>query len=133
MAFTNAGRDYMTAATIGDDTGTAAQALTTFNNANAALGVGNGTTVFAVAQTDLQGASKLRKAMLATYPSRAGNVLTFKSTFLTSEANYAWEEVGVFNSATLATGTMLSRNVATLLTKTSAVAVDLTHTVTFAV
>ena len=133
MAFVNVGRDYIAAAIIGDDTGTAGQALTTFNNANAALGVGNGTTAFNVSHTDLQGASKLRKAMLATFPSRAANVLTFKSNFATGEANFAWEEVGVHNSATAATGTMLSRNVATLLTKTSAVSVDLTHTLTLAV
>lgn len=133
MALVNSGRDYIAAAIIGNDTGTAGQALTTFNNANAALGVGNGTTAFAVGQTDLQGASKTRKAMLATFPSLAANVITFKSTFGTADANYAWEEVGVFNSATLATGSMLSRNVATLMTKTSAVSVDLTHTLTLAV
>jgi len=133
MALVNAGRDYIAAAIVGNDTGTAGQALTTFNNANAALGVGNGTTAFAVGQTDLQGASKTRKAMLATFPSVAANVITFKSTFGTADANYAWEEVGVFNSATLAIGSMLSRNVATLMTKTAAVSVDLTHTLTLAV
>lgn len=133
MALVNSGRDYIAAAIIGNDTGTAGQALTTFNNANAALGVGNGTTAFAVGQTDLQGASKTRKAMLATFPSLAANVITFKSTFGTADANYAWEEVGVFNSSSLATGSMLSRNVATLMTKTAAVSVDLTHTLTLAV
>ena len=134
MALTTTGRDFIAAAIIGDDTTTADQALTTFNNANAALGVGDSTTAFAVGQTDLQAATnKLRKAMLATFPSRAANVLTFKSTFTTAEANWVWNEVGVFNSATAATGTMLSRNVANLMTKTSAVSVDLTHTLTLAV
>jgi hypothetical protein len=111
MGIPTVGRDYLCAAAIGNDTGTAGQALTTFNNANAALGVGNGTTAFAVGQTDLQGASKLRKGMDATYPSVAGSVITFRSTFQTGEANFAWEEVGIFNSATAATGTMLSRSI----------------------
>src|SRR5690349_14239781 len=134
MALVNAGRDYIAAAIIGDDTGTAGQALTTFNNANAALGVGDSTTAFNVAQTDLQAASnKLRKGMQATYPSRAANVLTFKSEFTSAEANFAWQEVGVFNSASAGVGSMLSRNVASLGTKVAGSTWDLTHTITLAV
>lgn len=107
---------------------TGGASYTAFNNANAALGVGNGTTAFSSAHTDLQGASKFRKAMDATYPSRAANVITWRSTFATGEANFAWEERGVFNTATLGSGQMLSRKVATILTKTSAVSVQLTST-----
>lgn len=134
MALVNPGRDFIAAAIVKLGVDTADQVLTWFDNAHAALGVGDSAAAFSVAHTDLQAATnKLRKAMLATFPSRAANVLTFKSNFATGEANFAWEEVGVFNSATAATGTMLSRSVATLLTKTSAVAVDLTHTLTLAV
>jgi hypothetical protein len=64
-----------------------------YANANAHIGVGDSSTAFSAAHTDLQAASnKLRKAMDATYPQQATNVLTFRSTFGTSEANWAWAE-----------------------------------------
>ncbi len=99
-----------------------------FNNANAHLGVGNGITAFAVTQTDLVGASKTRKAMDATFPSVATNVITAQATFGTADANHAWDEVGFFNAATV--GTMASRVVAALGTKTSASTFVLTYTLT---
>ncbi|MNT62630.1 hypothetical protein D3C72_2003680 [compost metagenome] len=55
--------------------------------------------------------------MDATYPQRAGNVMTFRSTFTTAEANFAWNEVGIFNSA--AGATMLTRENVSLGTKPS--------------
>lgn len=121
MALTNAGRDLMAADVIGES-------VTEYNNANAHIGVGNGTTAFSAAHTDLQGASKTRKAMDATYPSRATNVLTFRSTFGTTDANHAWDEWGVFNAA--AAGTMLNRKVEALGTKTSAQSWQFTVTLT---
>ena len=76
IALTNAYRDYVAALTLA--TGTF------FNNANSLIGVGDSMTAFAASQTDLQAASnKLRKAMDATYPQVAANVLTFRSTFAT--------------------------------------------------
>jgi hypothetical protein len=66
-------------------------------------------------------------ALDATYPQRATNVLTFKSTFATGEANFAWQEIGVFNAA--AAGDMLCRVVQSLGTKSSG-SWALTHTVT---
>jgi len=122
MALLTVGRNHVVGLTIGE-------ALTPFNNANAHLAVGNGITAFAAADTDLTGATKTRKAMDATYPTRATNVLTFKSTFATTEANHAWDEVGVANAATA--GVMLSRVVTPLGTKTSASSWALTHVVTF--
>ena len=110
MALLNSGRDHIAQDLVGE-------AVTEFNNANSYLCVGNGTTAFNAAQTDLQGASKLRKAMDATYPQRTNNVLTFRSTFGTSEANFAWEEWGVANDPTA--GTLLNRKVETLGTKNS--------------
>jgi hypothetical protein len=102
---------------------------TVFSNANAYLGVGDSTTAFAAAQTDLQASTnKLRVAMDATYPSRSSQVLTFKSTFSTGQANYAWEEAGIFNHASA--GTMYCRAVSTIFTKTSAVSAVLTYQVT---
>lgn len=118
MALTNAGRDLIAKAIIGD-------AYTIFNNANSRIGVGDSATAFAATQTDLQAATnKLRKAMEATYPTRATNVLTFRSLFGTSEANWAWNEWGVFNAASA--GDMLSRKVESLGTKTSAQSWQLT-------
>lgn len=112
MPLTNVGRDLMIDGIVGT-------AVTAFDNTNARIGVGDSTTAFAASQTDLQASTnKLRKAMDATYPQRATNVLTFRSTFSTSEANYAWEEWGVFNAASGATS-MLSRKVEALGTKPS--------------
>lgn len=111
MALTNAGRDYLAGAIV-------TAPGTPFNNANAHIAVGNGTAAFAAGQTDLQGATRTRKAMDAGYPTTAGNVLTYRATYATTEANHAWEEWGVFNAA--AGGTMLNRKVEALGTKTSA-------------
>jgi len=124
MAMTNAYRDFIAQQSIGE-------AVTAFNNANAHLGVGDSTTAFAATQTDLQAATnKLRKAMEATYPTRATNVLTFRSLFATGDANFAWAEWGVFNAASA--GTMMSRKVEALGTKTSAQSWQLTTTITIA-
>jgi hypothetical protein len=107
---------------------------TVFNNANAALGVGDSAAAFAVGQTNLQGAvnvtDRLRKAMDATFPSRTGNVITFRSTFATGEVNFVWNEWAFFNNVTDGSGTMLNRAVTNLGTKTSASAWQLTATET---
>jgi hypothetical protein len=99
-----------------------------FTNALAHIGVGNSNTAFSAAHTDLQGASKLRKAQEPTYPLLAANVVTFRSLFATGDANFAWEEWGIFNAA--AAGVMLSRKVETLGSKTSAQSWQLTVTIT---
>ena len=109
MAITNAGLAQIASLITG--------AGTTFSNANAKLGVGNGNTAFAVSQTDLQGTSKLRKAMDSGYPTVSGPTVTFKSTFLPAEANFAWLEWGIFNAAS--GGTMLNRVVENNSTKLS--------------
>ena len=122
MALTNAARDLIAQALIGE-------AFTSFANANARIGVGESSAAFTASQTDLQASTnKLRKAMEAAYPTRAGNTLTFRSIFGTSEGNFAWNEWGVFNAAS--GGTMLNRLVASLGTKTSAQSWQVTVTVT---
>jgi fatty acid/phospholipid biosynthesis enzyme len=104
MPLTNAGRDAIASRLINDAT------TVEFDNANAKIGVGDSTTAFAVAQTDLQAAAnKFRKAMDATFPTIAGNAITFRSTYIGTEANWAWNEWAVFNAA--AAGTMLQRMV----------------------
>src|SRR5688500_14697983 len=105
---------------------------TTFlNSSNAHPGVGDSSTAFAAAQTDLQAASnKLRKAMESGYPTRSSGALTLRSLFGTSEANFAWNEWGSFNASTA--GTMFTRKVESLGTKTNTQSWQLTATITLA-
>lgn len=111
MPLTTAGRNAIAQAIIADS-------FTAFDNSNAHLGSGDDGTAFDAAQTDLVGSNKLRKGMEVGYPQRATNVLTFRSLFGTSEANWEWAEWGVFNASS--SGTMLSRKAEDLGTKTSA-------------
>lgn len=124
---------------IGNGTVTAGQALTYFSNAQAAIGVGDSTTAAAATQTDLVAATnKLRKAMDATYPQHTDSAtspaasIAYRSTFATGDANYAWQEWGIFNSVSAGTGRMLNRKVESLGTKTSASTWTLTLTLTLA-
>ena len=120
MPLTNAYRNFICQATVG-------QAVTPFNNTNAHLGVGDGTAAFATTQTDLQGANKARKAMDSGYPTLAGNQMTFRATFGGADANFAWNEWGVFNAAS--GGVMMNRKVESLGTKASGATWVLTVTV----
>lgn len=121
MALVNLARDLIADAITGG------ASYTKFNNANAYIGIGDSSTAHAAAQTDLQAATnKTRKAMDATYPSRSANVLTWRATFGTSDANYAWNERGVFNASS--SGQMLSRKVISLGTKTSSASWQITLT-----
>ncbi len=100
---------------------------TDFDNANGYLGVGNSSAAAAATQTDLQGASKTRVILdaLATISSQT---LTFVATFGSAVANFAWEEVGIFNASS--GGTMLTRRVSSLGTKASGATWILTITLT---
>lgn len=105
--------------------------LTAFNNANAALGVGDSSTAEAVGQTNLQAVTNaVRQGMDATYPILATNQATFKATFGTSVGNFAWNEWAIFNAVGTGSpptgGTMLDRKVSALGTKTSAASWALT-------
>lgn len=108
--------------------------VTAFSNANAYVGVGSSTTAAAASQTDLQGASKTREAVDASYPSHTDGTssgsatVTFKATFETGDANHAWEEWGIFNAAS--SGRMLNRKVQSFGTKTSSDEWALTVTIT---
>lgn len=104
---------------------------TFMNSSNAYLGVGDSATAFAAGQTDLQAVTnKLRKGMEASYPTRSSGAITFRSLFGTSEANWAWAEWGSFNASSA--GTMFTRKVEALGTKTSAQSWLLTATITVA-
>lgn len=94
MPMLNSGRDAFASRFINDST------TTKFDNTNARIAVGDSTTAFSAAHTDLQAATnKMRKAMDAGYPTIAGNVITFRSTFVGADANWAWNEWGVCNAA----------------------------------
>jgi hypothetical protein len=123
MPLVNLARDMICDAIIGGSS------YNRFNNANAHLGVGDSTTAFAASQTDLQASSnKHYEPMDASYPQRSANVITFRATFETGDANFAWQEWGVFNAVT--PGEMLSRKVESLGTKTSAATWEFTATLT---
>jgi hypothetical protein len=122
MSLTNSALNYIAQAVINDSP-------TFFNNTNTYLAVGDGTTAFSASQTDLQGTNKLRKKVDATYPTRTNNSITFKATFTTSDANWAWNEWGIFNAST--GGIMLNRKVENLGTKTSSATWVFTVTLTF--
>lgn len=132
MPITNAAILRIAATLIGE-------ATTAYNNANAYIGVGNGTTAFATSQTDLVGTS-IKKGMASGYPTRTGTpatTLTFRANFGTAEANFTWNEWGIFNGSGAGTAgptgvVMLNRKVESpnLGTKTSAEVWQLTVTVT---
>lgn len=103
---------------------------TAFNNANAELGVGDSTTAAAATQTDLQAASnKLFKAMDASYPTYGtSQKITFRSTFGSSEANFAWQEFSARNGNSA--NKNLNRLVSNQGTKTSGQSWQLTLEIT---
>ena len=122
---------------IGNGTGTSSLDLTYFNNGNAYLGVGDSSSAVAATQTDLQASSnKFRKAMEATFPTHTDGTTSaaasavWKSSFSTSQANWAWNEIALFNGSS--GGRMLNRKLVSLGTKTSSDTWTLTLTVTLA-
>ena len=124
MPLTDTGRDFIADAIMNDGP------PTFYDNTNANLGVGDSTTAFAKSQTDLIAAvNKLRKGMEATFPMQSSpNVIQFRSLFVTSEANFSWDEWGVFNASS--SGVMLLRKVEVLGTKASSQSWQLTVDIT---
>ena len=89
-----------------------------FNNTNARLGVGNSNTAASAGQTDLQASAgagnRQFKVMDATYPLRSSQTMTFKSTFASGEAQFAWLEIGIDRGTadgTTVTAPLFSRKV----------------------
>lgn len=93
---------------------------TKWDNANAYLGVGDSNAAENASQTGLQAATnKLYKAMDATYPTYGSNQkATWKATFGSDDANFAWNEFTVSNSNS-DTGKNLNRKVSAQGTKQS--------------
>jgi len=101
---------------------------TSYNNANAYIGVGDTNTAASASQTELQAtqnaANRFYKAMNATFPSRASQTVTWQSDFTSGEANFHWQEWTIAAGATTASGsgflvgtTNLNRKVEDLGTK----------------
>ena len=93
-------------------------AETVYSNANARIGVGNGTTAAAAGDTGLVGASTAFKAIEAGFPTfGSSQKATFKSSFGDTEANFAWNEWTIDNGAT--PNKNLNRKVESLGTKST--------------
>lgn len=109
-------------------------------NATAALGVSTSLTAASSFQKALQGSAKKIKVLSAGFPTHTtGSTastaakMIYKSTFTSTEANFAWNEWGLFNrAATGAVQRMLNRKAGALLTKTSAATASLTVTLSLA-
>ena len=108
--------------------------LTVFDNTNAYIGVGDSSTATTAGMTDLQGASKTRNAMTATFPQHTdattsgGASCVWKITVAAGTATHAWNEWGLFNAA--AAGRMFNRKVKAFGTKGAGDAWTLTVTFT---
>ena len=103
---------------------------TQYDNTNARLGVGDSNTAAVATQTSLQAeTNKLWKAMDATYPTASSQIMTFKSTFGSADANFSWQEFTVVNAAD-DTGKNLNRKVSDQGTKASGQTWVLTLTIT---
>jgi hypothetical protein len=128
---------------IGNGTATGGQVLTYFNGSNTYLGVGTSSTAPAVTQTDLQASlsgERTYQIVDATYPQHTAwtsggatagvhNRVTFRSTFGTSAANYAWNECVTKNNGTFGSGTTLNRKNDSLGTKVNTATWVLTVTI----
>jgi hypothetical protein len=105
-----------------------------YTNANSRIGVGNSNTAAAASQTDLAGASKYFMTMDATFPSRSAQTVTWKATFASGVAQFAWEEWGIDVGTTAGTTVvvpLLNRKVQSFGTK-GATAWVFTVTITIA-
>lgn len=111
--------------------------VTAFNNANAYLAVGNSSFAATPTQGDMQGTAH-REAMDATYPihtsgaTQADASIVFKSTYEDGDAEFAWQEWGLFNHVSDQTNNMLNRKVFSGGTKAPGDVWSLTVTLTLA-
>lgn len=110
---------------LGNGAAAGGAALTYFNAANAALGVGDSTTAAVASQTDLAASTNKFRKLVSSVAHTDGvtassNTVTFVANYASGEANFAWNEWGIFNSAAAQSGgRMLNRKVASLGAKSS--------------
>lgn len=99
------------------------------------IGAGDSSTAAVATQTDLQAAAGTshRQFKLVTGVSRTGQFITWTATFATTEANFAWNEMGIdagTADSTAVVAPLLNRRVVSLGTKTSAQTWSATGTLT---
>ena len=108
--------------------------VTAFDASNGYIGVGDDNTAAAATQTDLQASTNVLREILDAAPTHTDGTTdgsqscTFIATFETGDANFAWEEWGIFNASS--GGRMLNRKVQSFGTKTSSDEWVLTITLT---
>jgi len=89
-----------------------------WDNANARIGVGDGTTAEDASQTGLQGTNKAWATMDAGYPQRSNQTAIWRASFGGTEANFSWQEFTVVNASD-DSGKNLNRKVVDKGTKSS--------------
>lgn len=88
-----------------------------YDNTHAQIGVGDSSTAADATQTDLQAATnKTYKGMESGFPTSTSQKATFKASFGSSDANYAWNEWVVKQSTS---AKCLNRKVESLGTKST--------------
>lgn len=119
-ALTTAGKSRLGDLVIGASSGT-------LDATRVRLGVGDNATAFAVGDTALStGSNQFFRIMDATFPSNAAGVLSFKTSFADTEANFVWNcwglDVGTATVTSTATpATLVNRKVTSLGTKAAGV------------
>lgn len=107
------------------------------SSTTARVGAGNGSTAFAIGDTDLSAAAgssnRWFQTCTVTIPS---NVLTFAATFASADGNFAWNEWGIdigtatVSSSATVSAVLLNRKVASNGTKASGQTWNATATIT---
>jgi hypothetical protein len=73
---------------------------TKFDNTNAYIGVGDSATAAVATDPDLNGSNKKYNAMDTSYPTYGSSQkATWKATFASADANFAWNEITVANGS----------------------------------
>lgn len=101
MPLTNDGLNEITKLLVGQGT-----ALTP---STAYIGVGDGTQIFDETQTMLQGINTQLRLVDAGHPELNNGVITLKASFPVDQANFDWNEWGIFNGGSNGTSTMITR------------------------
>ena len=101
-----------------------------WDNANARIGVGDGTTAEDPSQTGLQGTNKTFVGMDSGYPQRSGQTAKWRATFDGDTGNHSWQEFTVVNGSD-DSATNLNRKVVDKGTKSAGETWTVTLEITF--
>jgi hypothetical protein len=121
----------------GNGTATTAQTLTYFSATETYIGIGDSSTAAAATQTDLVAASNKHREIVDSAPAHTDGTSSgsascvYVATFEDGDAQYAWNEWGIFNRAS-SSGRMLNRKVFSGGTKAAGQVWTFTVTLTLA-